>query len=200
MRAVALALAVACCTACTVEAEPASTSGGADGGGGLDSVTSTTSGAVGGGGAAPAPPAACVDYAQGELFDDGVSFRDDVIPIMQQRCAAAECHSSDAVTPKAGLRLGVPGSLPSSGDVDSIHAALVGVGALRAHMPLIAPGDPSSSFVLVKTEYAMPTDCDQVQCKAAGCGSRMPVGADSALDEAQLRALRTWIRDGAAND
>lgn len=162
---------------------------------GTDDSTSTT--ATGG----------CVDYGDGSLFTGPVSFANDVMPVFQVSCNFGACHSSEAINPQEGLALGPPcgGAFdgacprePTQSEIDAAHAAVVGVDAVRAAMPLVEPANPAQSFLMVKLEYSDFDACPSLDCGSLGCGVRMPQGAS--LDAPRLAVVRTWIRDGAANN
>ncbi|MDB4988718.1 MAG: hypothetical protein JWN04_3896 [Myxococcaceae bacterium] len=70
------------------------------------------------------------------------------------------------------------------------YVALVGPSSSSTEcsgMPLVVPGDPEASLLLLKLIEPPP------------CGSRMPLGG-AALSEAQLEQVRSWIAAGAKND
>ena len=64
----------------------------------------------------------------------------------------------------------------------------VGVQAVEAARPRIAPGDPSGSYLVSKTAG-----------DATITGSRMPLGGPY-LSTTQQKLLVDWVRRGAPND
>lgn len=177
--------------------------GGVGSGGDGGTAAGTGGDAVGGrGGSLP-----CLDYTDEGLFvPGGVSFAADVMPIFQASCSSSSCHGTSADTPKAELVLGPPpGNVPTADELAAAHAELVGADAMFATMKRVAGGDPAGSWLLLKVESALPTTTiclpDGVTCGVSGCGKKMPAGIGATpLDEQELSVLRTWIRDGAAND
>ena len=142
----------------------------------------------------------CVDYSNLSMFDNGVSFAGDVMPIFQESCNFGLCHSSGADEPQGNLALGPPPAQDATAqELADVVAALVNVDAEFASMKLVLPSDPAASFLLVTMEYDDLSACEQVTCASQGCGRRMPFG-DPPLDEDELRIVRTWIRDGAKDD
>jgi hypothetical protein len=96
----------------------------------------------------------------------------DVATIFHDRCGGAICHGAGA-TPAGGLDLESPG----------LAERMVGVASEECEGRLrIAPGDPSSSFLIEKLEGPEP-----------GCGEQMPpVGA---LSPNEITCFRRWIVD-----
>lgn len=92
---------------------------------------------------------------------------------------AAQCHRGGAA-PK-GLSLEAGREIPSMVGVPSVEAP----GMLR-----VAPGSPENSYLVVKLA---PTDARRV-------GSRMPRNGPPFVSDAQLRAIKAWIRTGARDD
>src|SRR3954471_12094880 len=93
------------------------------------------------------------------------------------------CHSMPASEKSNGhLHMGM--------DKSVAHAALVGKTSSSAKCmgrTYVVPYQPEMSFVLQKLSGSPP------------CGDRMPVGG-SALSEAQLEMIRSWIANGAKDD
>ena len=91
-------------------------------------------------------------------------------------CAVTGCHFG-AGAPQ-GLRL----------DDASSFALLVGVASTQASSVLrVAPGDPSSSYLIQKLEGS------------ASTGGQMPLNAPP-LPQATIDVIRQWITDGAIDD
>jgi len=101
------------------------------------------------------------------------SFAQDIQEIFQRRgCVAAGCHA--AVEPRAGLVL-VSGQS---------HAALVRVRARAENVLLVDPGNPATSYLLMRVEGRQ------------SVGNRMPLG-QTPLDSIDIGNLRNWILNGA---
>jgi hypothetical protein len=102
--------------------------------------------------------------------------------IITPGCATARCH--DDSDPAAQLDL--------SGDAMAaydriVDAAAVGLQCMSEGTPILTPGDPDASLLLVKVEAPSSEDV---------CGSKMPLSG-SALPQQRLCAIREWIDCGA---
>jgi hypothetical protein len=139
--------------------------------------------------------------------DDGlagspVSFRRDLVLPLQRNCSDAICHGSPAGS-AAGLYLGPP--LPVPVDTASLIGRLVDVASRTApELPLIAPGEPARSFLLLKIEGCQNTG--SLTCRpqpgakgTAPCGDTMPQAA-RALCNAERDFLRRWVLQGASDN
>ena len=92
---------------------------------------------------------------------------------------AAQCHQGGAA-PK-GLSL----------EAGRSHRGLVGTPSVEAPTLMrVRPGDPEGSYLVVKLAASDPRRV----------GARMPRNGPPFVSDAQLRAIKQWIRDGAADD
>jgi hypothetical protein len=102
--------------------------------------------------------------------------------LVAPRCSFAACHG------------GVAGSLTLTGP--GAYAALVGAPSFQVpRVARVAPGDPASSYLMIKLEARMPS---VAECAAAprACGASMPQG-EAALPATELAVVRAWIAAGA---
>ena len=96
------------------------------------------------------------------------------------RLACVGCHTDQGRTPAANLVLTEGRS----------YQQLVGRGSTgKPGATLVIPGDPDNSYLVKKLERAP----DIV-------GERMPRNNGPFLTEGQMRVIRRWISDGAANN
>ena len=114
--------------------------------------------------------------AEARAGDAPVSFRDDVLPILTQRCFM--CHVQGAE--QGGLSL-----YPES------WSQLVGVPSSEAKMKRVEPGAPERSYLYLKLMGQ--------QAAAGGSGVRMPIQQDP-LSEKELDLFKRWISEGAAQN
>jgi hypothetical protein len=107
-----------------------------------------------------------------------VSFKNDIAPLLETACSAAGCHSG--AKPKEGLAL----------QASVAYSELVGVAASQCGgtRKLVAPGDPSASYLMQKL---LGVDI----CT----GTQMPK-AGQTLPKAQLDSIGAWICAGAQNN
>jgi hypothetical protein len=111
--------------------------------------------------------------------DSGHSLSNDVQPIFDQYCTAGGCHAAEA--PAAGLDL-TPGRARSQ---------LLGPASQDAAAELVLPGNPTSSYLMLKLEG-----------KGAS-GLQMPrtaYGDGAPLPEASIAIVEQWIIAGAPDD
>jgi hypothetical protein len=107
---------------------------------------------------------------------------DDVAPIFERSCALGGCH----------LRAPGAGGLVLGRSPETWRAALVNVPSVQhREMPLVAPGDPDRSWLVVKIFGAACEACEP----SAGCGGPMPPG--DPLSESERATIIAWIADGA---
>jgi hypothetical protein len=118
------------------------------------------------------------------------------------------CHG-DLNRPKADLYLGAndrPQEALSENDINAIHTHLVGKASAAApSIPLVDPGKPETSFLMMKLDGCL----DEVrgQCQGTSsqvdrehpCGSSMPESSDL-LPKAERDLIRSWIAQGAPNN
>jgi len=100
-----------------------------------------------------------------------VSFSQDVKPILDQHCI--ECHQADGA-----------GTLASGFDMTSYEGLMKGTN----FGPMIIPGDPEGSNVLVLMEGR------------ADPSISMPHGQRDAVAKQDIQTIRTWIEQGAENN
>jgi hypothetical protein len=82
----------------------------------------------------------------------------------------------------------------------ALVSTLTSTNANGASMKLVVPGDPASSFLMVKCEYDKATiETCATECGALGCGLQMPSGSPP-LTDSELDILRRWIKDGAKDN
>jgi hypothetical protein len=90
------------------------------------------------------------------------------------------CHTDQGRTPAGGLNL----------RRETAYTALVGVrSGQRADLMRVAPGDPNSSYLVLKLEGH-----SQIT------GQRMPRTGGPYLTDGQMMIIRRWIERGAPND
>lgn len=121
---------------------------------------------------------ACVGGACQCSASGTVSFKGDVAPVLASACTAAGCHAG--MKPKEGLAL----------EATKSYAELVNVTASQCggKRKLVAPGSPSSSYLLQKL---LNVDI----CT----GTQMPKAGQS-LPQKQIDTISSWICSGAPNN
>jgi len=110
----------------------------------------------------------------------GESFASIEAALLVPRCATSACHTGSP-----------PASVPVSLDPGLAWVEMVGVQATQAPMAVVEPGDPAASYLLYKLRG---TASD-----AGGAGTIMPP-SDEPLTEDEIRAIESWIANGAQND
>ncbi len=144
----------------------------------------------------PAPQQACVagdTPITTDLTQPKVSFKQDVIPVLQHDCALSACHGSTLGT-NNGVYLGTPAG---SVDASRVYAAIVNAKSGEATgFVYVAPGDLSRSYLQRKVDGDL---CSIANQCAKGCGLVMPREA-SQLDVPTRDVFRRWIAQGAANN
>lgn len=144
---------------------------GDDGGSPGEAAGGATGGAAGVPDASGGPPAA-------------PTFVEDIAPLLIQGCAFQSCHGGGS----GGF------NLPAT-DTQTMYALVVGQASrLLPEMPLVDPGKPENSFLLLKVEDRQ-GELD-ARCVGGRCGGPMPEGA-GLLSETKRAALRAWIAAGA---
>lgn len=164
----------------------------------------------------------CYDYSTVDLQACGgpCSLVNDVMPIFQLSCNLSNaCHTNRIANPAGeGLQLGPPTEdpitkmpiVPTQMEIDEVHGTIVNGDSVRSTLPLVAPSDPASSWLMAKLEYtnikdwtkgaprceAVFTACDST---AKGCGVSMPQISPQ-LEPDRLAKIRAWIADGAQNN
>ncbi len=114
------------------------------------------------------------------------SFKDDVVPLVQQTCALTACHASKESN--LGIFLAY--------DPAQIYAEFKKTSPTAVGAPFVVAGDPESSYVILKLEGKQ--DTEAAKCPSMKCGTVMP--PDDPLPEAQIKVFRDWIMAGAKND
>ncbi len=124
---------------------------------------------VGGCSGGEAPPKAAAPAAPA---GEASAFAGLEAEILVPKCARAGCHGGDGAAGGLDLSRG------------KAHADLVGVAASRRpDRLLVSPGDPEGSYLMQRLV-------------AGGDSPRMPLAA-APLTDAEVEAIRAWIRDGA---
>ena len=103
--------------------------------------------------------------------------------IFTASCNFSTCHG------------GVAGSFTLTGSATDVRAALLAPSFEVARLARVTPGDPASSYLLVKLEGRM---ADVPECRATPmvCGVSMPQG-EPLLTAEQRATVRAWIAAGA---
>lgn len=101
-----------------------------------------------------------------------VSYRNDVVPILESRCI--ECH----VSPDGS------GFKATGLEMDSYESLIQGT----VYGPVVIAGDSRRSILNKLVEGR------------AGKLQRMPHHADEALSSEQIETLRNWVNEGAVNN
>jgi hypothetical protein len=117
------------------------------------------------------------------------SFRDDVVPLVQESCSLTACHASKESN--LGIFLAY--------DAAQIYAEFKKTSPTAVGEPFVVPGDPTKSYLMVKLEGKQGDDA----AKCAGsayptCGVAMP--PDAPLPAAKLDTFRKWITEGAKDN
>ena len=132
-----------------------------------------------------------------------ISFRADIAPVLQQHCAATECHGGR----KTDLRLPLTDRIPSETDLRKAYANLLALAKRKAgeSEPVIPAGkyvDPGRArtswlvWQLAGTSTAQPWDSDP-HLRAPEVNPMPPPGKGTALSPEQLRTFIQWIDMGA---
>lgn len=117
------------------------------------------------------------------------SFRDDVVPLVQESCSLTACHASKESN--LGIFLAY--------DSAQIYAELKKTSPTAVGEPFVVAGDPAKSYLMVKLEGKQAN----LASKCAGstyptCGAVMP--PDDPLPAAKLETIRKWIVEGAKDN
>jgi len=165
------------------------------------------------------PQITCKAVSAAASMGADVSFKNDVfMPIMHSTCNSIVCHStppSQAVGdyPPAGLYLGPGDQDPDSAVTPDVLAQVVmdlqAKSKTAPTMNIVTPGDPASSFLMLKLSGCQNTAslACTVQSKSlsetkTGCGDTMPPTCAGlpALTDAQVATFARWIAQGAKNN
>jgi len=164
----------------------------------------------------------CKTVALGDTTTPVVSFKTDIFgPIIRPTCNSAACHATTlaqrtADFPPAGLYLGPAASDNATQITDTLLSTINGELLLSSKtapsMKIVAPGDPTQSFLMLKL-----TGCQNTKSLActvqsptlsetmSGCGDTMPPSCFAqsnsvALSDAQIATIGRWIAQGAKNN
>jgi hypothetical protein len=117
------------------------------------------------------------------------SFRDDVVPLVQESCSLTACHASKESN--LGIFLAY--------DPAQIYAEFKKTSPTAMGQAFVVPGDPAKSYLMVKLEGKQADLASKCATSAyPTCGVAMP--PDNPLKAAQLDTIRKWITDGAKDD
>ena len=117
------------------------------------------------------------------------SFKGDVVPIIQMSCALTACHASKESN--LGIFLAY--------DPVQLYAELKKTSPTAVGAPFVVPGDPSTSYVILKLEGMQATE--MAKCAngpTMTCGTVMP--PDAPLPETTIKVFKDWIMAGAKDD
>ena len=114
--------------------------------------------------------------AAASALDGAVSFRNEVLPILNERCVM--CHVQGAEQGSLSL-------FPEA------WSQLIGVQAIESALKRVEPGAPERSYLYLKLLGQ--------QESAGGSGARMPFQQDP-LTAQQMELFRRWIAEGATQD
>lgn len=114
------------------------------------------------------------------------SFRDDVVPLVQQSCALTACHSSKESNLGIFLRF----------EPAQIYAELKKTSPTATGEPFVVPGDPAKSYLMVKLEGTQAALASK--CPNSNCGTVMP--PDDKLPDEKIETFRKWIAEGAKDN
>jgi hypothetical protein len=153
----------------------------------------------------------CGSSSSSAPSSDQVSFKGQVLPILEMNCGTSACHGVTGNAMAVNLYLGGADDL-SEATVNAVYENLVGAKAVEdPAMNLVTEGDTSQSYVTYKLENTqgklaadcakatmMCIDCDDTE----PCGTSMlylqPVFAMSNPDD--FATLEAWITQGAKNN
>ncbi len=127
-----------------------------------------------------------------------VSFKGDIVPILQRSCNFSSCHNEKGM--KADLYLGPKNDAFTDQQVADVIAGMVGAASKTSPSnTLVTAGDPSKSFLMHKIDGCQNSlglsDCDAQASGTEGeCGDNMP---EVPLCENERDLFRNWIAAGA---
>lgn len=135
-------------------------------------------------------------------YEEGkaVSFKNDVLPILEQSCSLSlSCHGNPT-SPTTGMGfqpyLGEVDPETTPSDIANIFATIVGQPSPAVDLAIVDPGKPETSFLMHKMDDTL--ECAAVKC-GEDCGTLMPQGNEP-LPIATRNVIRDWIKQGAKND
>ena len=117
------------------------------------------------------------------------SFRDDVVPLVQESCSLTACHASKESN--LGIFLAY--------EPAQIYAEFKKTSPTATGERFVVPGDPAKSYLMVKLEGTQAANA--AQCSSSPyptCGVAMP--PDDPLSTAKLETFRKWITEGAKDN
>lgn len=202
LAAAKLTAVLVLCTSAALVASACGDDGGGTGGG--DDGTGTASSSSTGEPADPCagPPLACFDAATCYAAPPtGVSFQNQLLPILVRSCGlATACHGDTASpTTDEGYQpyLGNKASEGPS-DVAAIRAAIIDYVAWGdPSKKVVAPGDWQHSYFMNKMDGAL-DQCGDLDC--LDCGLLMPKGLKNPLPVEERNLFRAWIAEGALDN
>lgn len=125
------------------------------------------------------PPAA-------DLTQPAISFKTQVVPIVEKNCSLAACHGDTQVS------LGI--YLPQ--DPAQIYKALHAPATTNLKLDFVKAGAPTDSFVMHKLDG---THCGlDKDCVKGSCGTEMPPGETLSIED--RTTIRRWIAQGAKDN
>lgn len=117
------------------------------------------------------------------------SFRDDVVPLVQESCSLTACHASKESN--LGILLQY--------DAAQIYAEFKKTSPTAVGEPFVVAGDPAKSYLMVKLEGKQATLASKCASSAyPTCGVAMP--PDDPLPAEKLETFRKWIQEGAKDN
>jgi len=133
---------------------------------------------------------------------EGVSFEQDLVPILQKNCNASICHGGELASAQATLWLGPSDDqAPTADDLWFVYRSLIDVQSTVApQLALVRSGDAAASYFMRKLDDCH--DPEGLDCtlepplSAKPCGDAMPV-LSAGLSEAERNLFRSWIANGA---
>ncbi|MBL9027379.1 MAG: hypothetical protein JNL21_34630 [Myxococcales bacterium] len=158
---------------------------GGSGGGGGSTTTTTGSESTTDGTSVASTTETSTSASTGMIVDpcEGagiVSFAADVAPVLEQKCATANCHVGSMAD--GGLDLGA-----MVAHANTVGHATKSCGGDRTR---VIAGDPAESYLWDKI---MGTDL-------CGTSKKMPPATKPQLDAAEIQAITDWICGGALDD
>jgi len=153
--------------------------------------------------------------SSGSSSSTPVSFKTDVMPILQQGCTiSSECHGQTGNAGEENLYLGQHQTSLDGEPVDPtvammVQQGIVGVKSMEdPSMNLITASDPANSYLLHKLngdQNSLESDCAKGVCGSQSCqppttcGVQMPM-TGSMLAPSDIATITNWITQGALNN
>lgn len=147
----------------------------------------------------------------------GVSFVNDVMPVLQQNCTLSQsCHGQQhsATVENLYLGIGADGAMVDPAVAKTVYAGLVGVvSGEDPSMDLVTPNAPEKSYLIYKLNDKQdtlssdcaktPMLCPSVTCTTKEpCGTSMPYNGTPLMiaDPTGLQNITDWIAQGAKDN